>query len=584
MSRASDGRRTIDDRRTLVLPLISAALLVLVVLLPNLGPPEGPPGPITAFHGRITALLEPNRPDPEGVGGGFLPDARVLLLEGPRSGQEVEAYLQGPGGQADSTGYTVGEDVVVTFNATDDGSTVFIAVEDRWRLPQLGWLVAIFALAVIVVGGWRGLRALLALALTVAIVARILVPLLIQGVPPIPVAVVLGTVVTILTIGLTEGFSRASVAAILGTTGALALTAVLAAGTIAITGFSNAVGSDLVYLQTAPGVGLDLRGLLLAAFMFGAIGVLDDVTVTQAAAVEELAERGGLRGRALFSSAFNLGRSHIAATVNTLFLAYLGASLPLIVLFAVAELPAGLIINGELVAIEIVRTLVGSLGIVAAVPFATMIAVWFASGDPARDRLDEPKVARMLRRPGVALVGGLTAIGVLTLVVATAIAPLIAAPGRIAVTPEQFGGTPPPSAGTPPSASPGGQAAPQGDPPIIQVGASIPIVEGPAALGWVTVLDHRIEADPEGGVRLLVEVRYVAELDFEVRPAAWVAVPLDGEAAQAAPAIVDGLASGILGPGETTTGWLEFELATESTDLFLDYEDPGGTTVFIVAL
>ena len=211
-----------------------------------------------AYHGRVVELLDPFRPDPSGVGGGFLPDARVLLLEGPDAGREIEAYLEGPGGQQDRSGYAPGEDVVVTYTDTTDGSA-YISVNDRWRLPQLALLGILFSLAVVLAGGWRGLRALLALALTVAVVIRILVPLLIQGIPPIPVAVVLATLITILTIGLTEGFSRASVAAILGTAGALAFTALLAAAAIAVTGFSNAVGTELIYLQTAPGVGLDLR-------------------------------------------------------------------------------------------------------------------------------------------------------------------------------------------------------------------------------------------------------------------------------------------------------------------------------------
>ena len=292
--------------------------------------------------------------------------------------------------------------MVVTTTLTGDGDP-YISVADRWRLPQLAILGLVFAIAVVAAGRWRGLRALIALALTFAVVVRILVPLIVQGVPPIPVAVVLGTVVTILTVGLTEGISRASVAAILGTTGALALTALLAAVTIAVTSFSNAVGSELIYLQVAPGIGLDLRGLLLAAFIFGAIGVLDDVTVTQAAAVEELVAHSGLSGRRLFASAFNVGRSHIAATVNTLFLAYLGASLPLIVLFGISRQPISLIMNGEPVAIEIVRTLVGSLGIVAAVPFTTLIAVWLMSPRPRTTRAGSsedlvPRPAALWRR------------------------------------------------------------------------------------------------------------------------------------------------------------------------------------------
>lgn len=293
--------------RQILLPAISVALVLLVLAVPDLAPPANEPDALAAYHARVVALIDPAESRGDGASGGFGADATVLMFEGPDAGKEIGAYLQGPGGQQDGTGYRVGEEVVVTYTATSEGTT-FVAVSDRWRLPQLGVLAIVFAAAVVATGGWRGMRALLALALTTAVVIRILIPLLVQGVPPIPVAVVLATIVTILAVGLTEGFSRASVAAILGTAGALAFTALLAAVTIAVTSFSNAVGSELIYLETASGVGLDLRGLLLAAFIFGAIGVLDDVTVTQATAVEELVLHGRLQGRRLFASAFNVGR------------------------------------------------------------------------------------------------------------------------------------------------------------------------------------------------------------------------------------------------------------------------------------
>jgi uncharacterized membrane protein len=590
MTRPDPQPRLSRALRLVVLPAISGALLLLVLLLPDLGPPVTEQQVLTAYHGRIVALLDPHRPDPTGAGGGFLPDSRVVLLEGPQTGQEVEAYLQGPGGQQDTTGYRVGEDVVVTFTQTGGSSPPFVAVQDRWRLPQLGWLALAFGLAVVIAGGWRGMRALLALALTVAIVIKILVPLLVQGVPPVPVAVVLATAITILTIGLTEGFTRASVAAILGTAGALAFTALLAAATIAASGFSNAVGQDLVFLQTAPGVGLDLRGLLLAAFMLGAIGVIDDVTVTQAAAVEELVKHTGLHGRQLYASAFNVGRSHIAATVNTLFLAYLGASLPLIILFAVSQQPTGLVLNGELVAIEIVRTLVGSLGIVVAVPFTTLIAVWLTSekeptwGQPATPT--SRRVSQRLRRPAVALVGGLLAIGLITAGVAVAMAPLIVTTPSTALVPDQFGGTPPPSAPSSPQVSigPGATDTPDGDSPIIQVGSSMPVVDGASSLGTVTVLQHRTEK-AGGGARLLVEVHYRAAQAFDVRPEAWVAGSIAGDLGAGHPATVEpALDASTLAAGETATGWIEFAVPSGSGDLFLDYRDPDGSTLFSVAL
>ena len=105
--------RPVAPVRPVVPVFISAGLFLLVLALPELGPPETEPAVLAAYHGRVVELLDPARPDPSGSGGGFLPDARVLLLEGPDTGQEVEAYLEGPGGQQDRTGYEAGEDVVV---------------------------------------------------------------------------------------------------------------------------------------------------------------------------------------------------------------------------------------------------------------------------------------------------------------------------------------------------------------------------------------------------------------------------------------------------------------------------------------
>ena len=447
---------------------MSAGLLLVVLLLPDIATPVSGPSVITASHGRIAALLDPHRPDPSGSGVGFLPDARVLLLDGPRANQDVEAYLQGPGGQQDADTYKVGEDVVVTFTRTSEGSET-VAVSDRWRLPQLLWLGVVFVAAVVLVGGWRGVRALLALALTVALILRVLIPLLVNGVPPIPVAIALATMITILAIVLTEGFSAASVAAILGTAGALALTALLAAVVTSVAGFTNTVGSELVYLQLPDGSGLDLRGLLLAAFMIGAIGVLDDVTVTQASAVEQLRHQAGLGGRRLYASAFAVGRSHIAATVNTLFLAYAGAGLPLLVFFAVGGQPTTMLLNGEAVSIEIVRTLVGSLGIVAAVPLTTVIAVWITGGTHAAEPVratDEAVVGPLarLRRPPVALLAGLLAVATVTLVATVAVSPLLGSAPRRPLGQDQFAGNPPSLA---PSASPSPSSAVEasGSPP-----------------------------------------------------------------------------------------------------------------------
>jgi uncharacterized membrane protein len=188
---------------------------------------------------------------------------------------------------------------------------------------------------------------------------------------------VAATGVTLATFLLTEGARPQTVAAALGTFGALALTAVLAVGFDSLARFTELRGSeDASYLQAIGITEIDLGGLILAAIIFGALGILDDVTVTQAAVVAELHDANpSLRGLALARRALNVGRSHIAATVNTLVLAYVGASLPLLVLFAAGRQDPLLMASTEVVAVEVVRAIVGSIGIVAAVPLTTAIGV-----------------------------------------------------------------------------------------------------------------------------------------------------------------------------------------------------------------
>jgi hypothetical protein len=359
----------------------------------------------------------------------------------------------------------------------------------------------------------------------------------------------------------------------------------------ALAGFTNTLGSDLVFLQLPDGAGLDLRGLLLAAFMIGAIGVLDDVTVTQAAAVEQLSRHAGLSGRRLYASAFAVGRSHIAATVNTLFLAYAGASLPLLVLFAVGGQPTALVLNGEAVSIEIVRTLVGSLGIVAAVPLTTVIAVWMTSIPVAADPdpgAAPPTLGARLRRPPIALVSGMLVVALVTVVTTAVVSPLIATAPRQPLVPDQFGGNPPvasASAGPTTASQPPGPTASDDLPPILAVGDAIPLVDGSGTVGDVTVLGSDAQVAPGGsGVVVLVDLRYTAVRDLVVDPTAWVALRVDGETpASPPPAGKEPLAAGALAAGGSRTGWLAFELPEPADTLLLDYRF-FGSTLFSVQL
>jgi uncharacterized membrane protein len=347
-------------------------LLAAIWLLPDLTPSDAVPviGQ-SSDHARIVELL--------GTDAAGLPLFAVELVE---TGERLEAIVQDGSAAIPGSGnrapYEVGDEVVVTRFTGPAAAGTFAVIAEPWRLPLLGLVAAAFAAAVIVIGGLRGARSLIALALTLAVVVKLVVPLLLRGVDPILLAVGGGALVTLATLLLTEGPGRVTLSALLGTLAALGATALLAALFTALAEFTALQGNEeIAFLIPLVGERIDLQGILLAATVFGALGVLDDVTVTQAATVEQLhrarpeADRRGVIGRAM-----HVGRAHIAATVNTLVLAYLGASLPLLLLFALSGQAPLIVLNGEVVAVEVIRALVGSIGIVAAVPLTTLVAAW----------------------------------------------------------------------------------------------------------------------------------------------------------------------------------------------------------------
>ncbi|CAN5628820.1 hypothetical protein BH20CHL7_BH20CHL7_04540 [soil metagenome] len=353
---------------------LSAGILLLAaifLLVPDVTPRSGELPPIQLVHGRIVELLASEDPSQ--------PDVRIEVVkgikDGPATGDVVDGFLQGPSGLESRPDFAVGDEVIVNISTHPEAG--FVAVNDRYRVPILAVLLVLFVVAVTVVGGWRGVRSVIALALTLAVVVKLVIPLILAGQDPAWVAIGAAKSVTLATFLLPEGANRKALAAVLGTAVSLSLVAVLASVFDELARFTPLRGSESAgFLISLGGTELDLGGLMLAAVIFGALGVLDDVTVTQAATVQELFDADSRSGRwRLAGRAMNVGRSHIAATVNTLVLAYVGASLPLIVLFAAGGQDPLLIVSGEIVAVEVIRALVGSIGIVAAVPVTTAFAV-----------------------------------------------------------------------------------------------------------------------------------------------------------------------------------------------------------------
>ncbi|MGW7206524.1 YibE/F family protein [Streptomyces sp. NPDC054837] len=273
-----------------------------------------------------------------------------------------------------------GEKVVVAYEPSAPKDLQYSVTDVNRRLP-MALLAGIFALAVVVVGRLRGVMALVALAISFMILNFFILPAILQGSNPLVVAVVGASAIMLIALYLCHGLSARTSVAVLGTLISLLLIGVLGSLFIdwaALTGNTD----DNTGLIHGLYPSIDMSGLLLAGVIIGSLGVLDDVTVTQTSAVWELHEANPSMGwRDLYRAGIRIGRDHIASVVNTLVLAYAGAALPLLLLFSIAQSSVGTVANSELVAEEIVRTLVGSIGLVASVPVTTALAALVVAAD-----------------------------------------------------------------------------------------------------------------------------------------------------------------------------------------------------------
>lgn len=366
------------NRQIIGMVLGIGLLLVLVTWLPDLVPKQAA-GLVSARVHAVVTDIQPATQDAP-------PSATVRILEGVYAGQGGPATVEGPSGQLELPDYRPGDEVVVAIDTNPDG-TQSLSVIDRWRLPLLQILLGAFAIVTIAVAGWRGLRALTSLAITLVIVVRVLIPLLLAGWNAVPLAIVLGVAITVLSFLLTQGLGRATFAAILGTAGGLAVTGILAAVVSQAARFTPAQGSqELLALEQIGAGQIDLSGLLLAGVIFGGLGVLNDVAISQAVTVDELREvNPGLSRRELYVRTMRIGVAHLAANVNTLVFAYLGAGLPLLVLLAVQVGNITLAANEEFISVEVVRAVVGAIGVLAAVPLTTGLAAVLAGPPGVRE-------------------------------------------------------------------------------------------------------------------------------------------------------------------------------------------------------
>lgn len=362
------------NRRSPFAPLAAyAAVLALVALLTVVLPATGaigvpllPVGTGDVREAQVVSVLvdeltESQRGDVR---------RQVLIVEVEGEPVEIE-HVVVEGGAGGFT-FQAGDDVLVS-SSDATGETRYL-IQDRARRAPVWMLSMAFAVLVIAVGGRQGALSLGALAISFLVIVRFIVPAIFSGWDPVLTAILGSFAIMSAALVIGHGPSVKTWIALAGTAGSLALTGGLAALAVSATRLSGFGDEDAATLSFLTG-DIDAGALLLGGIIIGALGVLDDVTSTQASTVVELRRANAALGaRQLFARAMNVGRDHIAATTNTLVLAYAGASLPLLMILAGQSQPLGILVSHEQLTTEIVRTLAGSIGIVAAVPITTALA------------------------------------------------------------------------------------------------------------------------------------------------------------------------------------------------------------------
>ncbi|MBI5302021.1 MAG: YibE/F family protein [Chloroflexi bacterium] len=366
----NDARKLRMLAATLFVALIMVIALLLVVWTQLQASPRAMEEDAETLQARVVRVIDtrsvevaPNQTQP-------VQRVEIELASGAQSSTRLEAEY---GASSDDLLLRAGDNVLVMAIQQANGEMA-LTITDLVRTGALAFLAAGFVLFAILVSGWKGVRALIGLAFSFVVLLGFVLPQIFAGSDPVLISVAGSFLLLAVTLYLTQGWSLKTHASLAGVFVSLLLTGMLAAFAINFARLSGFGAEEAVFLQSA-NVAINVRGLLLAGIIVGTLGVLDDVIVSQASAVMELADANPALGwRELYRRAMNIGHDHIAATINTLVLAYIGAAMPMWMLFQVYPEPWSFTLNRELIAEEIVRTLVGSLGLISAVPITTLIA------------------------------------------------------------------------------------------------------------------------------------------------------------------------------------------------------------------
>jgi uncharacterized membrane protein len=299
----------------------------------------------------------------------------VEILDGPYKGAVMNMDMGIRQIHADAIRLKPGETILVMINTHLETGQTTPHFLDFERSRSLIWLFAAFILVSVIISGWKGLRSLIAILFSLGMIVFFIIPQILDGKDPVLISILGGFIFLSVTMYLVYGWTLKTHAAVLGILIAMGITGLLSTFFVdftRLTGFGNENAMFLVQQTAQP---INMRGLLLAGMLIGSLGVLDDLVISQSSAVFELhSANSKLNLKFLYRRAMNIGRDHVAATVNTLVLAYAGAALPMLLLFSLNSGDFALLANMSMVSEEIVRTLVGSIGLFLAVPITTFLA------------------------------------------------------------------------------------------------------------------------------------------------------------------------------------------------------------------
>lgn len=336
--------------------------------------------PDNVFNARIIEILE--EVEKETLQGEKIIQQNLKLrgVEGVFDNKEFVFYGIGDIELVGNKKYSVGEKVLVIAASQGVSGDYTYYITEKNRSNGLIIIFGLFLLLLFLIGKWKGVRSILSLGLTFFVIIFFMVPQIMSGVNPVFIVLLSSLIILLFVVYLTEGFHLRSHLAVLSIFVSLILVVAFSSLFIFLTKLTGVFSEDVFALINVGQQTLNLKGLLLAGMIIGALGVLDDVVISQIVSVEKIIEANPYQSwKEVFKKAQAIGVSHISSMTNTLFLAYAGASLPLLILFVSDNSPfssIGQIINNEAVSTEIVRALSGSLGIILAVPISTFIASW----------------------------------------------------------------------------------------------------------------------------------------------------------------------------------------------------------------